>query len=133
VGAGNQIVAIALGVENFATWAHELVHAADYKAGKLVERGQHWRSETVAELGGAILMRCLGYETEADLGGAWKYISKYALGADIKPLKACLDVLDRTCNAVALILATADELAAESDTDVASESDIEACGSSMIL
>lgn len=96
--------AIAVGVENLATWAHELCHAADYRNGKLVERGQHWRSETVAELGGAILMYCLGYEREADLGGAWEYISKYATTAKIEPLKACLDVLDRTCDAVALIL-----------------------------
>jgi len=122
--------AIAVGVENLATWAHELVHAADDKAGKLVERGQHWRSETVAELGGAILMRCLGYETEADLGGAWEYIGKYAQAADIEPLKACLDVLDRTCEAVALILQTADDLSdkrvasTDSDEQVAStESD----------
>ncbi len=108
--------AIGVGVENLATWAHEIVHAADDKAGKLVERGQHWRSETVAELGGAILMRCLGYDTEADLGGAWQYIVRYATAAKIEPLKACLDVLERTCEAVALILQTADEL---SDSEVA--------------
>ncbi len=52
--------AIALGVENLATWAHELSHAADDRLGNLTERGQHWRSETVAELGGAILLSCLG-------------------------------------------------------------------------
>ena len=102
--------AIALGVENLSTWAHELCHAADDKAGKLVEHGQHWRSETVAELGGAILMLCLGYETDADLGGAWEYISKYATTAKIEPIKACMDVLKRTCDAVALILQTADGL-----------------------
>lgn len=102
--------AIALGVENLSTWAHELCHAADDKAGKLVERGQHWRSETVAELGGAVLMRCLGYETDADLGGAWEYISKYATTAKIEPIRACMDVLKRTCDAVALILRTADEI-----------------------
>lgn len=102
--------AIALGVENLATWAHELCHAADFKNGKLVEHGQHWRSETVAELGGAILMYCLGYETDADVGGAWEYISKYATTAKIEPIKACMDVLRRTCEAVELILKTADEL-----------------------
>jgi hypothetical protein len=112
--------AIALGVENFATWAHELVHAADYKAGKLVECGQHWRSETVAELGGAILMYCLGYECEADIGGAWEYINKYATTAKIDPIKACMDVLKRTCEAVTLILTTADGL---SDSSVTPESD----------
>ena len=113
--------AIALGVENLATWAHELVHAADDKAGKLVERGQHWRSETVAELGSAILMYCLGYETEADLGGAWEYIKKYATTAGIEPVKACMDVLKRTCEAVALILATADELSSDETIETGAE------------
>ena len=46
---------IALGVENPATWAHELCHAADGRLGNLQERGRHWRSETVAELSGATL------------------------------------------------------------------------------
>ncbi|KKK76799.1 hypothetical protein LCGC14_2860010 [marine sediment metagenome] len=103
--------AIALGVENLATWAHELTHASDYRLGHLVEHGQHWRSECVAELGGAILMYCLGYETEADLGGAWDYISRYAVSAKIEPVKACMDVLKRTCEAVELILQTADDTA----------------------
>ena len=52
--------AIAVGVKNLATWAHELIHAADDRLGNLTERGQHWRSETVAELGGAILLEALG-------------------------------------------------------------------------
>src|SRR5262245_32427355 len=64
--------AIALGVQNLATWAHELVHAADDRLGQLTERGQHWRSETVAELGSAILLECLGYALEADRGGCWE-------------------------------------------------------------
>lgn len=109
--------AIALGVENLATWAHELTHAADYRNGRLVESGQHWRSETVAELGGAILMMVMGYDTEADLGGAWDYIQKYAATAKIEPVKACMDVLKRTCEAVAMIL----EQAGESDKQVSPE------------
>ena len=51
--------AIALDVQNLATWAHELVHATDDRQGQFTERGQHWRSETVAELGGRVL-ECLG-------------------------------------------------------------------------
>jgi antirestriction protein ArdC len=109
--------AIALGVENLATWAHELCHAADDKNGKLVEHGQHWRSETVAELGGAILMYCLGYERDADVGGAWEYISAYANTAKIEPIKACMDVLKRCCEAVALILKVADELSGNVESD----------------
>lgn len=100
--------AIALGVENLATWAHELVHAADFKNGKLVERGQHWRSETVAELGGAILLYAMGYETDADLGGAYDYVTRYAKSAGIEPIRACTDVLNRTCEAVTAILEQAE-------------------------
>ncbi|HEY2838157.1 MAG TPA: hypothetical protein VGJ26_03360 [Pirellulales bacterium] len=103
--------AIALGVKNLSTWAHELIHAADDRLGGLVERGQHWRSETVAELGGAILLCCLGLSLEADTGGAWDYISRYAKDAELEPITACMTVLKRTCDAVALILDTAEQLA----------------------
>jgi hypothetical protein len=41
--------------------------------GNLKEKGQHWRSETVAELGGAILLECLGYSSESDRGGCFDY------------------------------------------------------------
>lgn len=83
--------AIAMGVENLSTWAHELCHAADDQLGNLKERGQHWRSETVAELGGAILLETLGHDTDSDLGGCWKYVAAYAKKADISPvsLHAC--------------------------------------------
>jgi hypothetical protein len=69
---------IALGVENLSTWAHELIHLVDDRLGNLVERGQNPISETVAEIGGAVLLRILGYEIEADLGGAYKYVESYA-------------------------------------------------------
>ncbi len=104
--------AIAMGVENLSTWAHELCHAADDRLGNLKERGQHWRSETVAELGGAILLETLGHDTDSDRGGCWDYVSRYAKEADITPLVACQRALTRTCNAVTLILDTAEELAA---------------------
>ena len=98
---------IALGVENLATWAHELVHAADHRNGKLKELGQHWRSEIVAELGGAVLLQLLNYDHETDLGGCWDYVNQYAEKAGIDTLAACGKVLDRTCEAVDLILDTA--------------------------
>ena len=103
--------AIALGVQNLATWSHELIHAADDRLGALVERGQHWRSEAVAELGGAILLLCQGYEVDADLGGCWDYLSRYARDAELEPITACTRVLKRTCDAVALILDSAEQLA----------------------
>ena len=92
-----------------------MCHAADDRLGNLQERGQHWRSETVAELGGAILLEVLGYQTESDRGGCWEYVKAYATDAGIEPAAACQRVLKRTCDAVALILDTA-EAVREADT-----------------
>lgn len=102
---------IALGVKNLSTWAHELIHAADDRLGHLTERGQHWRSETVAELGGAILLEALGLERDSDRGGCWEYVSNYAKEAGLTPLQACTETLKRTCDAVNLLLAEAGKLA----------------------
>lgn len=63
---------IAIGVENLSTWAHELVHAADDRLGELKENGQHWRSETVAELGGAVLLSCIGRGARR---GPWRMLA----------------------------------------------------------
>ena len=102
--------AIALGVENLSTWSHELMHAADDRLGNMKERGQHWRSETVAELGGCVLLDCMGLERDGDAGGCWEYVSRYAKDADIEPMTACQRVLKRTCDAVALILGEYDRI-----------------------
>jgi hypothetical protein len=56
-----------VGVKNLATFAHELLHSADDRNGTMTENGQQWRSETVAELGGAVLLRLLGFEDDVDL------------------------------------------------------------------
>ena len=101
---------IALGVENLSTWAHELMHAADDRLGNLLEVGQHWRSETVAESGGAILLEMLGHDTQSDRGGCWDYVKHYAETVKIEPVTACQRVLKRTCDAVALVLDTAEGL-----------------------
>lgn len=106
-------VKIGLGVTNLATWCHELMHAADDRLGNLKERGQHWRSEIVAELGGAILLCIMGHEVEADLGGCWEYINHYARDAELDPISACMQMLKRTCDAVALIMETADSFSKE--------------------
>lgn len=103
--------AIALGVENLSTWAHELTHAADDRAGTITRApGQQPDNEVVAELGGAILLEILGYATESDRGGCWDYVSQYAAKAKIEPITACQRLLKRTCDAVALILDTAEGL-----------------------
>jgi antirestriction protein ArdC len=105
--------AIEIGVKNLATWTHELTHAADDKNSKLKERGQHWRSETVAELGGATLLEVLGFSHDADLGGCFGYIQFYAQKERISVTEACIRVLGRTCAAVALILDMAEQLQQE--------------------
>jgi hypothetical protein len=110
---------IGLGVKSLAVWAHELVHAADHRNGKLTVFVQHWRSETVAQLGGAVLLRILGYEHEADLGGCWEYIQHYATKSNIDVVDACGLVLDRTCEAVALILDEAERSRSRPDLNLA--------------
>ena len=104
---------IALGVENLSIWAHELVHAADDRLDRLTERGQHWRSETVAELGAAVLLEVLGHGTYSDRGCCWDYIRAYAERAKVEPITDCQRVLKRTSDAVALILDTAEDLAGQ--------------------
>ena len=106
---------IALGVKNLSTWAHELVHAADDRNGSFKELGQHWRSETVAELGGAVLLELLGFSHDADLGGCWAYVKGYAEKEKISVVDACMKTLDRTCKAVTLILDTVDAIRQETD------------------
>lgn len=104
---------IALGVKNLSTWAHELIHAADDRciAGGL-RPGQRADQEIVAELGGAVLLECLGQHEAADVGGAWRYIDSYANRDHVAPLTYCERLLKRVCEAVTLILDTAADLAA---------------------
>ena len=104
---GNQ--AVMLGVENLSTWTHELVHAADHRLTNL--KGEKWHKEIVAELGGAVLLECLGMTHDADLGGAFNYIEQYARDAGVDTVRACIQVLDRVCNCVKLILDTAESTA----------------------
>ena len=104
---------IALGVKNLSTFLHELTHASDDRNGSLKEKGQHWRSETVAELGGAVISELLGFTHESDLGGCFGYIKGYAEKEQITVVDACMKTLERTCKAVALILDTAEAIRQE--------------------
>lgn len=106
---------IKLGVENWSTWTHELVHAADHRRGQLdtSTRERAVDSEIVAELGGALLLEVLGYSREADLGGCLEYLERQADSP--AALVASFDrLVKRTFQAVNLLLDTADELAAQS-------------------
>lgn len=108
LGAYRSGSGIALGVKNLSTWCHELVHAADDRNGTTTKNKV--KREVVAELGGAVLLKLLGHDHEADLGGCWRYVQQYAGDEMVDVLSACGKVLDRTCQAVALILDTAEWL-----------------------
>jgi len=104
--------AIRLSVKNLSVWSHELIHAADDKNGNLLERGQQLSSETVATLGGAVLLELLGFHHDSDIGGCWQYINSYAKKSEVDVTEACMQTLERTCLAVALVRDTADDLKA---------------------
>lgn len=113
LGAYKPGKAIALGVENLSTWAHELIHAADDRRGTLTRKpGQQLDNETVAEFGATILLECLGYTTDSDRGGAYNYIQRYANEHNRSPINVCTDLIERTCACVALILETAEQIQA---------------------
>lgn len=110
---------IALAVKNLSTWAHELVHAAEKRLRGDLKGGQHWDQEVVAELGGAILLECLGYKDESDRGGCFKYVQRYAVESGKTAIEACLAVLDRTLKAVSFILEEAEKANADKPEAVA--------------
>lgn len=108
---------ISMGVENAATFCHELIHAADDRLGALVlqkytsSKTAKRDAEIVAELGGAVLLAAIGMENEADLGGCYEYLkfqAKTESPAEVKT--AVFRVLDRTLRAVALVVDTAREI-----------------------
>ena len=101
---------IALGVKNLSTWAHELAHAADDKLGNLKKEKSRAIGEVVAEFAGAVMLKCIGREEEADLGGAFEYIKVWAGREDLSVADACYKVVNRVCKIVELVLETADEL-----------------------
>ncbi len=105
--------AIALGVENASTWAHELIHNADHKATGPLKGGQSLNEEIVAELGGAVLLKCLGHDQDADLGGCFEYCKHYADQNKKHLLSVLTRLLDRTCRAVDLVLQTAERIETE--------------------
>ena len=104
---------IALGVENLSTWTHELIHASEKQNGKLTTEEyakNKVEAEIVAELGGATLLKMLGQESDADLGGAWNYIKHYADGDKGKTIKKILSLTKRTAEAIETIVETIESL-----------------------
>ena len=99
---------IAIGTRNLSTWAHELIHAADYKNDYLTpgQKGSEDKieAEIVAEFGGAALLYMAGHEHSADLGGAWDYITRQTGGETGKALQLCLKLNKRVCENIQLVL-----------------------------
>ncbi len=82
---------IALGVENLSTWAHELCHAADDRLGNLQERGQHWRSETVASWAGPYSWKpwaTIPTPTAAGVGSTSRHTPKTPRSPPLPPVNA---------------------------------------------
>lgn len=102
---------IGLGVTNLSTWTHELVHAADHRLGTL--EPQSPRNEIVAELGGAVLLECLGHTVASDRGGAYEYLEHVSRLAGKPMLSACNELLERTCRCVELLIAEAERVRTE--------------------
>lgn len=100
---------IQVGVANLSTWAHELIHEADYRLGHMNKaHGQDRENEIVAELGGAVLLTALGLDVEADWGGAYEYVASYAHSKTPEGLiKEVRSLVWRISDAVKHILETA--------------------------
>ena len=65
------------------------------------------------------MLHACGYQRDADLGGCWDYIVAWTRDKKIQPIDACMQVVNRTCQAVALILETAETLAQPQTADPA--------------
>lgn len=100
---------INLATESRLVWAHELIHAADHRLGSLI--GEKLLTEVVAQLGGSVLLRCLGHYEESDPGFAYEYIEQYCSKYKKKVAAVCTQVLDRTCHAVSLLLKEGERIA----------------------
>ena len=70
--------------------------------------GQHWRKETVAEFGAAILCECLGVEYA--LNWSYRYLEQYAKAVEKTPAQAAMETVDRICKCVDSILTEAGNL-----------------------
>ena len=73
---------------------HELSHAAyEMSIGKL-KPGQRWDQEIIAELSAQALCHLIGKQPNNNLGNTYRYIESYADSAGLKPVSACLKVID---------------------------------------
>jgi hypothetical protein len=74
--------------------------------------GQQLDSEVVANFGSVVLLEAMGRKQDSNRGGAWQHIQAHCAEQDADPVSVCRALFNRTCSAVALVLDTADALAA---------------------
>jgi hypothetical protein len=100
---------IAMGVEDAQTFLHELIHKADDMNGNLKPFEAKFSAETVAEFGALVLAKMIGLES-ADEGGTYRYVKAYCEAANVDMFKAIQKFMERTIQAVNIILETADDV-----------------------
>ena len=76
-------------------------------------------NEIVAELGSAVLAECLQLGHGENLGTVYGYIESYAKDSEKSLEAACMECLDRICQAVTLVIDTAESLKAVAPSAVA--------------
>ena len=94
---------ISLASEEESVFFHELAHAAHQRVLGELKGGQDWRQEIVAELAAAALCKMVG-KTSKHLGNSYRYIERYAKGANLIPWQGCMRVMSDTERVLSLIL-----------------------------
>lgn len=117
---------ILLASENLSIWAHELVHAAHARLGKL-QGAPKPEKEAVAQLGATILLEVLGFREESDRGFTWLYLQSFAADHSASAsLALALRMVEEACECVETILATAEALEPCGGVDLADREPLEA-------
>jgi hypothetical protein len=73
---------------------HELSHASYELCIGQLKPGQRWDQEIIAELSAQALCHLVGKQPKNNLGNTYKYIESYADHAGLKPISACLKVIN---------------------------------------
>lgn len=73
---------------------HELSHAAYELCIGQLKPGQNWDQEIIAELSAQALCHLIGKKPNNNLGNTYRYIESYAAKEGLKPVTACLKVIN---------------------------------------
>ncbi len=85
---------IVLATPEEIVFFHELSHAAYDLCIHKLKPGQRWDQEIIAELSAQALCHLVGKQPNNNLGNTYKYIERYAESARLKPISACLKVIN---------------------------------------